>query len=356
MHLLARRKQFGNLRSLKLKPNLVDFASNDYLGLARSPHLKRAVLIEWQSLGHLGSTGSRLLTGNHNYIEELEAQIANFHGFESGLLFNCGFMANLGLLSCITTQKDIILFDAHIHASIHMGIDVAQGQSFPFRHNDLNHLEKRLKLVPANTKAYICIESIYSTDGSIAPLTQIYQLSLKYNAHLIVDEAHAVGLFGKEGEGLVYQAGLNGKIFAQVVTFGKALGTFGAIVLGDHQLKETLVNFSQPFIYTTALPFPVLASIKCSYNLFPKLAYERAHLKELIEIVNCSQSPIQPFPMANNSTAHRVVEAIAKEGFDVRALLSPTVQRGQEKIRLTLHAFNSKQELQKLLPLLTIHE
>lgn len=352
MHqLLSKRKQIGNFRSLHIKRNLIDFASNDYLGLARSQHLKRAILFEWQSLDYLGSTGSRLLTGNNPYVEDLEAKIAAFHGFEAGLIFNCGYMANVGLISSITEDGDILFFDSHIHASMHEGIHLAKAKAFPFRHNDLNHLEKRLKQNAQKAPIYICIESIYSTDGSLAPLSEIFYLSQKYHARLIVDEAHAVGICGKQGRGLVSKANLSGKIFAQIITFGKALGSFGAIVLGDLHLKEILVNFAKSFIYTTALPFPSLAAIKCSYALFPKLEIERAQLQDLIQLANRSHTPIQPLPIISNHAAHALVETITKEGFDIRALLSPTVQRGKEKIRLTLHAFNSKEELIHLLQL-----
>lgn len=349
--LLSKRKQNGNFRCLKLTEDLIDFASNDYLGLARSEQLKQAALSEWRSLDWMGSTGSRLLTGNNSYVEELEAKIAAFHGFEAGLIFNCGYMANVGLISTITDNEDILLFDSHIHASMHEGIHLAKAKAFPFKHNDLDHLEKRLKQITCQANIYVCIESIYSTDGSIAPLAEIFPLCQKYHARLIVDEAHAAGIFGEQGRGLVFEAGLCGQIFAQIVTFGKALGTFGAIVLGDLHLKEILINFAKSFIYTTALPFPSLASIKCSYDLFPELEIERAQLKNLILFANHSHTPIQPIPVSSNEAAHALVERVVKEGFDIRALLSPTVQRGKEIIRLTLHAFNSKEELSHLLQL-----
>lgn len=349
---LFKRKEIGNFRSLQIKKNLIDFASNDYLGLARSQKLKKAILSEWKTLGYLGSTGSRLLTGNNTYIEFLEAKIAAFHGFETGLIFNCGYMANVGLISSITKEEDILFFDTHIHASTHEGIRLSKAKSFPFRHNDVNHLENRLKQITQKGKTYICIESIYSTDGAIAPLAEIFHLSQKYHARLIVDEAHAVGVFGNQGRGLIHKAGLNKKIFAQTVTFGKALGVFGAIILGDQKLKETLVNFAKSFIYTTALPFPSLAAIKCSYTLFPELETERTHLKTLIQLTNHSHTPIYPFPVRNNQAAHALASTILKKGFDIRALLSPTVRRGKENIRLTLHSFNSKEELLHLLELM----
>lgn len=349
--LLSKRKKAGNFRSLQIKENLIDFSSNDYLGLARSQHLKQAILSEWVSIDYLGSTGSRLLTGNSMYIEDLEARIAEFHGFETGLIFNCGYMANIGLISTLAKEEDTILFDSHIHASMHEGFRLSKAKAFPFRHNDLAHLENRLQQTTQQGNTYICIESIYSTDGSIAPLHEIFSLSLKYPSRLIVDEAHAIGIFGSQGRGLVYEAGLSGKIFAQIITFGKALGVFGAIILGNEHLKKSLINFAKSFIYTTALSFPSLAAIKCSYELFPKLETERIHLQNLIQLANYSHTPIQSISVADNQAAHRLVSALNQEGFDIRALLSPTVQKGKEIIRLTLHAFNSKEELLYLLEL-----
>ncbi len=349
---LIKRKHLGTFRFLQLKGNLIDFASNDYLGLAKSNNLRQAVFNEWKSLKSFGSTGSRLLTGNNSYVHHLEESIATFHGFEAGLIFNCGYMANLGLASSIASKDDVFLYDTNIHASLREGIRMSRAKAFPFRHNDVKHLETRLKKIPKNGNLYICIESVYSTDGSIAPLGDIFHLSQTYGAHLIVDEAHAIGVLGKDGRGIVFDSGLGGEIFAQIVTFGKALGAFGAIILGNQSLKEILINFAKPFIYTTALPFPCLAAIKCSYELFPQLETERNHLQNLIQIANFSKTPIQPIPVKNNSAAHTLVSKISHEGFDVRAFLSPTVPRGKEILRITLHTFNSKEELEKLLKLM----
>ena len=351
---LLARKKLGNLRRLQVHSNLIDFASNDYLGLAKSPLLKRATLQKWIFSPHLlGSTGSRLLTGNSAYVERLEKKIATFHGYEEGLLFNCGYMANLGLLSCIAGEKEAILFDAHIHASSRDGIRLSQASSFPFRHNDLYHLETRLKNTNSFKDRFICIESIYSTDGSKAPLIDICNLANQYGAHLIVDEAHAVGIYGPEGKGLVAQEGLTSQVFAQITTFGKALGCFGAIVLGSPILKEALINLATSYIYTTALPFPALAAIDCSYDLFPSLEKERLYLQKLITQVQkyhpkASNSPIQSIPIQGNSSVKQASQRLLQQGFDVRALTSPTVQKGHESLRVCLHAFNTEEELTSL--------
>ena len=196
---LRKRKKLGNLRQLQITAPLIDFSSNDYLGLARSSEL---AMLRFPRMGMnlhhglLGSTGSRLLTGNCRYAQDLEEKIAKFHGYEAGVLFNCGYMANVGLLSAIGDEKNVIFFDAAVHASTRDGICLSRTQAFPFRHNDLDHLENRLKSCSVLGDRFICMESIYSTDGSMAPLTEICRLAKEYEAHLIVDEAHAVGACG----------------------------------------------------------------------------------------------------------------------------------------------------------------
>lgn len=362
---LLKRTRFGNLRKLQTIQPPIDFSSNDYLGLARSPQLATSVFQEWEMhlsyLNGLGSTGSRLLTGNSTYAQSLEEKIAKFHGYEAGLLFSCGYMANVGLLSAITNQESVILFDAAVHASTHDGIRLSRTKAFPFRHNDLEHLESRLKTCSSQGDRFICIESIYSIDGSIAPLTEISRLAREYGAHLIVDEAHAVGACGPKGSGLVAEHNLTTHVFAQVTTCGKALGTYGAIVLGNHVLKEALINFATSYIYTTALPFQTLAAIKCSYDLFPEMDRERERLQKLIQIFrksypSSSMSHIQSVLIEGNKAVKYAAQAIVKQGFDVRPLMSPTVQRGHEMLRVCLHAFNTKDELMQLINHLQLHK
>jgi len=355
---LLRRKKLGNIRELQAPLRLIDFSSNDYLGLARSSHLSTAVIQEWDihtsHFNGLGSTGSRLLTGNSTYAQDLEKTIATFHGFEAGLLFSCGYMANVGLLSTIADYEDTIFFDSGVHASTHDGIRLSRAKAFPFKHNDHEHLENRLKTSSTQGDRFICIESIYSTDGAKAPLSEICRLARKYEAHLIVDEAHAVGACGPNGKGLVVEQNLSSYVFAQVTTFGKALGTYGAIVLGNHTLKHGLINFASSYIYTTALPFLSLAAIKCSYDLFPQLESERNHLRKLIQIFyaahpKSSETHIQSVKIKGNEAVKYIAQKLIEEGFDVRPLMSPTVQRGHEVLRICLHAFNTENEVTTLL-------
>lgn len=356
---LLKRERSGNLRALSFSQNLIDFASNDYLGLARSSSLSDSIAQELSkhknTLNGWGSTGSRLLTGNSCYAQDLENKIAAFHGFKAGLLFNCGYMANVGLLSTIAGKEDCVIFDARVHASTHDGIRLSRTKAFPFRHNDLENLENRLKSCCDTRDRFICIESIYSTDGSKAPLSEICFLANKYKAHLIVDEAHAIGICGPNGRGIVAEQGLTSHVFAVVATFGKALGTHGAIVLGNNVLKKALINFATSYIYTTALPFHCLVAIKCSYDLLPNLENEREHIQKLIRIFNSSSTHIQSVSIQGNNRAKQMAIKLNCQGFDVRPLMSPTVQRGQEVLRVCLHAFNSENDVQNLLECIVLN-
>ncbi|HJU45272.1 MAG TPA: aminotransferase class I/II-fold pyridoxal phosphate-dependent enzyme [Chitinophagaceae bacterium] len=271
---LKERKEQNAYRQLKLPDGKIDFCSNDYLGIVKNN------LIKEQSL-KTGSTGSRLLAGNYELIEEVEKELAAFHQAEAGLIFNSGYDANVGLLSSVLQRGDTIIYDYLSHASLRDGIRLSFAQSFSFAHNDLGDLEKKLKAATGNI--FVVTESVFSMDGDKAPLNEIVQLCEKYRAHLIVDEAHATGVVGEKGEGLVQELGLQHRCFARIHTFGKAIGCHGAVVLGSEALRNFLINFSRAFIYTTALPETSIAAIRASYRLFPAMKKERRHLQNLID-------------------------------------------------------------------------
>lgn len=351
---LHERKAAGIYRSLKPENNLIDFCSNDYLGFARSLVLKEHIKAELNSnpLSLNGSTGSRLLSGNSRYAEDQEQEIAGFHGFEAGLLFNSGYDANLGLLSSLAQRGDTIILDELIHASAIDGARLSYANRYSFKHNDIESLETKLKASKGN--CYVVVESIYSMDGDSAPLKDIADMVKKYGAHLIVDEAHGVGLYKK---GVVNELGIQNQVFATVVTFGKALGCHGAVVLGSSLLKEYLVNFARPFIYSTAPSFHHLASIKMAYQLLNNVEEEIialrnniAYLKNHIELnaewpLLKSDSAIQCIILKNNDTARLIATTLQSAGLDVRPILSPTVAAGTERIRICLHSFNTLNEL-----------
>ncbi len=353
---LQQRKNQNAFRQLKLVENKIDFCSNDYLGIVHNNLLN-------QKINHAlktGSTGSRLLAGNYALIEETEKQIAAFHKAEAALIFNSGYDANLGLLSSVPQKGDIILYDQLCHASLRDGIRLSFAQSFSFAHNDMDELEKKLKSTANNI--FIVTESVFSMDGDFCPLQQLVSLSKKYNAHLIIDEAHAIGVVGQTGEGLCQQQNLQHEIFCRVYTFGKACGCHGAAVTGSQNLKDHLINFARSFIYTTALPPHAVAAIQASYNTFPFLNDERNFLQKLIHFFQnaalkfeklCSQTPVQIVIIPGNDAVKKTAAQLQNSGFDVRAILYPTVAAGKERLRIVLHAFNTLNEVQELVKILS---
>lgn len=354
---LQQRKDADNFRSLRVTTDLVDFYSNDYLGFARDEKLQEKIQEEIKSHNNSlsGSTGSRLLSGNSEYAEELEKFLAEYHQSESALIFNSGFDANYGLLSTLPYRGDTIIYDELVHASFHDGIRNSKANSVSFLHNNIVNLEEKLK--SATGLKYVVIESIYSMDGDFAPLKEIVTLCEEYEAGLIIDEAHATGVFGK---GRVADEIPNEKILACIHTFSKALGAHGAVVLCSNELKEFLVNYCRPFIYSTALPFHSLAAIKCGYALMNEADVKREKLFSLIEffkqkiqsnetaLLITSNSPIQSVLISGNKNVKEFASKIQEQGLDVRPILYPTVPKGKERVRICLHSFNTETEVAKL--------
>jgi 8-amino-7-oxononanoate synthase len=346
------RKNAGNFRTLKPEGNLIDFCSNDYLGFARSVDFKRAIEAEVSKADALnGSTGSRLISGNLTYTENLEQQIAGLFDTEAALLFNSGYDANVGLLSSLPQRGDTVICDELIHASAIDGTRLSYANRFSFKHNDVDSLEAKLK--KAGGACYVVIESVYSMDGDSPPLLEIVEMTEKYNAQLIVDEAHAFGLYKK---GLVSELNLHDRVFARVVTFGKALGCHGAVVLGSNLLRDYLINFARSFIYTTAAPFHQLASIKAGLELLERSDRTMAQLKSKIDLFKArlslsadsmpvSDSAIQCVLLKSNEKAKAIAGALQQKGFDIRPIFSPTVPVGSERLRICLHAFNAEADI-----------
>jgi 8-amino-7-oxononanoate synthase len=352
---LSNRKSENALRELKINENLVDFCSNDYLGFASEEEIH--ILDEVTSETY-GATGSRLISGNHKVTEDVEVFLANYYKAESALIFNSGYNANIGLFSSLPQRGDTIVYDELIHASIRDGIRLSNANSFSFKHNDISALEDKIK--NAKGHVWIAVESIYSMDGDEASLKELVRISKKYDAALIVDEAHACGVFGPKGEGLVVQFGLENDVFARVSTFGKALGGHGAVVLGNKLLRDYLINYSRAFIYTTALPLPSVLSMKKAHTFLSKNIDRVEVLKDLIKyftkkvinsrykIIN-SSSAIQCIVVPGNDAVKKMAEEVQGKGFDVRPILSPTVQKGEERLRICLHAFNTKEQIDGLI-------
>jgi len=357
---LKKRQEQNALRELVVNNRMIDFCSNDYLGFARSSELRNNILSESSTLQLQtnGSTGSRLLAGNSAYVENLEKEIAKFHYGETGLIYNSGYEANMGLFSAVLQKGDYVIYDELIHASVHDGMRLASASAYPFRHNDLSHLEERLKLMQGSGTIYIAVETIYSMDGDDAPLAEIIVLCKKYNANLIVDEAHATGITVNNGKGKVQELNLEKEVFARVHTFGKSMGCHGAIVLGSDLLRNFMINFSRAFIYTTALPLNSLIAINQSYKLLQQsneriyklhelITYFKKNISATIPLIQ-SNSPIQCIIVNGNAEVKKMATQLQESGFDVRPILSPTVTKGKERLRICIHSFNTTEQIQKL--------
>lgn len=361
--ILDKRKEQSLYRSLQHHKGLTDFCSNDYLSFARRSINDLKSARHEDECQYAGATGSRSISGNTAFAEELESKLAAFHHAEAGLLFNSGYDANLGLFSCIARKEDTLICDELIHASIIDGCRLSYAGRLRFAHNDVHDLEKKLKHVQSRSiegSVFVAIESVYSMDGDMAPLPEIAALCKKYHANLIVDEAHATGVFGRQGRGLVNQCGLEQEVFARVHTFGKAMGCHGAVVVGSDVLRNYLINFARSFIFTTALPLPTLISIKGAYERLAADDFSNDHLHQLIKYFkrdfpdqedSClieSNSPVQSLIIPGNERARQASKRLQEYGMDVRAILSPSVPAGKERLRISLHMHNTAEEVDRL--------
>lgn len=344
---LDERAKEKALRTLHSSEGLVDFCSNDYLGFAKkTQHIQAAN----------GSSGSRLISGHHRIHQEVEDGLAKFHQSQAALIFNSGYDANLAFFGTIPQKGDTVIYDQLCHASIRDGLRLGTARNFSFQHNNTDDLKKKLE--QAQGTCFVVVESIYSMDGDQAPLKEIAAICQKQAANLVVDEAHATGVFGDKGQGLCQKE--NVQPFAKIHTFSKALGAHGAAIVGSQVLKDYLINFARPFIYTTALPPHSIAVIQHAYNSLPhcperdqllaNIALFKKHFKHpaLIE----SPSPIQCLVLGSIEKTKQLVQMVQEKGMDVRAILHPTVAKGSERIRICLHSYNTAQEIVHLCQLL----
>ena len=362
---ILEREKAGNLRSLSVNDGIVDFFSNDYLGFVTTGLLSDMLLQEPPDSLKTGATGSRLLSGNNQQFENLEEAIAKFHHAEAALLFNSGYNANIGLLSSVISRDTIVISDELCHASIIDGIRLGLSQKkFKFAHNNLADLEEKIIRNKSGGPLLVVVESVYSMDGDFAPLVAIAEMCKNHNAQLIVDEAHATGVFGDKGQGLVCALGIEESVFARVHTYGKALGAHGASVVGSKLLKQFLINFSRSFIYTTALPGHTVASIDCAYQhlssdrfsnkpLHALIAYFRNKIKESGNANWMdSHSTIQALLTGDNNKSRLVANTLLQAGIQAKAILHPTVPLGRERLRICLHTYNTTPEIDLLFNLL----
>lgn len=372
-HKLQQRQDENALRQLPVYGNRIDFSSNDYLGFAQNSALFEAVhdFLTVRNCKVNGATGSRLISGNHTLYTETEKLIAQFHQAESALIFNSGYDANVGFFSAVPQRGDVILYDELCHASIRDGLQLSKAKSFKFRHNNPEDLQALLekwnskRTAEQHFEIYVALETVYSMDGDTPPLEEMVQLCEHYKALLVVDEAHALGVMGEYGEGVVQYLNLQSCIFARIVTFGKGLGCHGAAVLGSQDLQTYLVNFARSFIYTTGLSPHAVATIHVAYQF---LQHEQATVKALqARIVHMNQEVkrlgLQPLFVYSKSAIHcaivpgnekvrYVAQTLQTAGFEVKPILSPTVPEGQERLRICLHAYTPMESITSLLELL----
>lgn len=357
------------MRQLGSTTDRIDFSSNDYIGFSKSETLFNEThdyLLEYK-WNQNGATGSRLISGNHAVYNAIEKEIADFHQSEKALLFNSGYDANVGFFSSVPQKGDFILYDELCHASIRDGIQLSNAKAYKYNHNDFEDLERLiLKFNTNNTPIYIATESVFSMDGDSPNLEELAQLSTKYNCYLVIDEAHALGVYGEYGQGLVQELKIEDQVFARIMTFGKGLGCHGAAILGSNELQSYLVNFARSFIYTTGLNPHAVATIGIAYR---HLKTEKAQIEQLRENIIWfnqekkmaglqplfvrSKSAIQCAIIPGNEKVKTIAKQLQEKGFEVKAILSPTVPEGQERLRFCLHSYNSKDEITEILTLLS---
>ncbi|MGQ4274935.1 8-amino-7-oxononanoate synthase [Terrihabitans sp. B22-R8] len=339
-----RRK--GRRRSLSLGTGL-DFTSNDYLGIAGSGCLAPAICEALDRGVPVGAGGSRLLRGNHSEFEALEAEAAAFFGARKVLFFGSGYAANVAVLSTLPQRGDLIVHDELIHASAHEGIALSRATAQTVRHNSAEAMDRAIcawRAAGGSGTPWIVVESLYSMDGDRAPLADLASLAERHEAFLIVDEAHATGVFGENGRGL--SADVEGDENVVVVhTCGKALGVSGALVTADPMLCDYLVNRARPFIYATSPSPLVAAAIRAALRLVAEDAERRARLQALVEFAGerlhtlglpWSGSQILPVIVGSNARAIALADCLQSAGFDVRAIRPPTVPEGTARLRIAI--------------------
>ena len=338
---------------------VLNFSSNNYLGLANHPKLAAAAKKAIDRYG-AGAGASRLISGNMTLHEELEHRLAGFKGSEAALVFNSGFQANTGILSTLAGEGDAIFSDALNHASIIDGCRLSRARTFVFAHRDLDQLESALREAERCRRKLIVTESIFSMDGDEAPLADIVVLAERFGASVMVDEAHATGLFGSGGAGVVAKLGLGDRVLVQMGTLGKALGGFGAYAAGSLALREILINRCRSFIFTTALPPAVMAMAIAAIDLVQSEPERREvlwnncrsmmnGLRSLGFEIGASASPILPLLVGEAGPCMRLSERLFERGVFAQGIRPPTVPQGTSRLRITLMAAHTRDHIRRAL-------
>jgi 8-amino-7-oxononanoate synthase len=338
---------------------VVNFSSNNYLGLANHPALAAAAKEALDRYGS-GSGASRLISGNMSLHEALESRLAAFKGTEAALVFNSGFQANTGAISTLAGEDDAIFSDALNHASIIDGCRLSRAKTFVYPHSELDGLEEALKNAEGFRRKLIVTESIFSMDGDEAPLMGIVELAEKYGAMVMVDEAHATGVFGARGAGVVQALGLGERVLVQMGTLGKALGGFGAYIASNRDLRDLLINRCRSFIFTTALPPALMAMAIAAVDLVEREPERRESLR-----CNCERlrsglaalgfqlgggtSPILPLIVGDAGECMSFSEALMDREVFAQGIRPPTVPPGTSRLRITLMATHTDEQIDRAL-------
>jgi 8-amino-7-oxononanoate synthase len=344
-----------NLRRTLRPPSGIDLSSNDYICLAHHPLLRRAMAQAAEHLG-CGSTGSRLLRGERDVFSSLERRVAAFKGTARALYFSSGYLANLAVLSAIPAPGDVIFSDAHNHASLIDGIRLSRAERRIFAHCDAGALARLLRQETASGQKFVVTESIFSMDGDIAPLKEYAVLCAEFGAVLIVDEAHALGIYGQSGSGLLEASDVEAVI--SINPAGKALGVSGAFAAGPDWAIEYLLQRARPFIFSTAPPPPVAAALDASLSVIQTEPWRRSLLRERARYLRRlldmpGDSPIVPILIGDNEQALHLAQSLQREGFDVRAIRPPSVPSGTARLRVSVNIGLSEATLDRFAGALT---
>ena len=356
---LAALARDGRLRSLRPRQG-IDFVSNDYLGLAESARMRKAVVAAIEAGTPIGAGGSRLLRGNCAEHEQLEADAADFFGTESALYFGAGYSANFAALSTLPQRGDLIVMDELSHASMREGVKASRAESIETAHNNSDAVSDAIRAWRAKGgkgRPWITVESIYSMDGDTAPLADLMAIADRHDGFLYIDEAHATGVFGPDGRGLsaAYEGRAN---VVAVHTCGKALGASGALVLTTKLLRDFLVNRSRPFIFATA-PSPLMAvAVGEALKILRDEPERRQQLHDLITFAGDkiraqgwtpSGSQIIPYIVGHNERTMTLAAALQKRGFDIRGIRPPTVPAGTARLRISLTLNVTREDVESML-------
>ena len=353
-------KDDDRLRSLRPRAG-IDFASNDYLALASAPRMKNAVAAALQAGTPIGAGGSRLLRGNCEEHESLEAEAARFFGSETALFFGNGYVANFAVLTTLPQRGDLLVLDSLVHASIHEGARAGRADIRESRHNDPQSVEDTIRdwrMQGGTGRVWIVAESLYSMDGDFAPLEQLIAIADRHDAFLMLDEAHATGVYGQQGRGLT--ARYEGRENLVVVhTCGKALGAAGALVTATRVLRDFMVNRCRPFIFSTA-PSPLMAvAVREALLILQQEPERQQRLTSLIAFTHrqirarggwrSSGSQIVPYIVGDNARAMALASALQARGFDIRGIRPPTVPAGTARLRISLTNNVSEDDVRAML-------